>query len=98
MPHTHATVLGRRVLLDDWLGFHRDRLLATLYQMRDASGDDNGLTLEQIANVTGLDRDCVAALVQSMANEKPVLIKIAPPNVYLLTPRGVRWVEESPSQ
>lgn len=95
MPFTQSTVLGRRVLIDDWMGFHRDRLLHTLYQMRDSGGDDNGITLEQISNVTGLDRGLAAELVLWMS---PRLIRMRGPDLmWRITARGVRWAEESPA-
>ncbi len=97
MPFTHATVLGRRVLIDDWRGFHRDRLLYSLYQMREQGGASWGLGLDQIANVTGLPRERVADLVQSMTSDPPLVRMDAPREIWLITERGVRWVEESPA-
>ncbi len=97
---TQTTELGRHVRLEDWLGFNRDRMLATLYQMRDTGGDDNGMTIEQIAALTGLHVHKVYELVNSM-KEKPKLVQpIVPgvPVIWVLTPRGIRWVEESPKQ
>ncbi len=94
MPFTHATVLGRRVLLDDWRSFHRDRLLDALYQMRELG---RGLSLDQIANVTGLRRELVDDLVQSMTSNPPLIRLDVPGDVWRITDRGVRWVEESPS-
>lgn len=98
MAFTTTTVLGRRVAIEDWRGFHRDRLLMTLYQMRTAGGDDNGITYEQIASVTGLDGMLVLELVQSMkAKPKLISLRVVPhPVTVVITARGVRWVEESP--
>jgi hypothetical protein len=96
MPFTHATPLGRRVKLEDWQSFHRDRLLALLYTLRDA-GDENGLTLDQIKSATGLDATAVALLVASMVT-KPKLVESTINNTWIITSRGVRWVEESPKQ
>ncbi len=95
MPFTHSTVLGRRVLIDDWRSFHRDRLLDTLYQMLERGGESWGLSLDQIANVTGLSRELVDDLVQSMTSDQP-LIRLDG-EVWRITSRGVRWVEESPT-
>ncbi len=94
MPFTHATVLGRRVLLDDWRSFHRDRLLAALYRMRELG---TGLSLDQIANVTGRRRALVDDLVQSVTSNPPLIRLDVPGDVWRITDRGVRWVEESPS-
>ncbi len=97
MPFTHATVLGRRVLLDDWRSFHRDRLLDALYQIRELGGEPWGLSLDQIANVTGLGRELVDDLVQSMTSNPPLIRLDAQYDIWLITERGVRWVEESPA-
>ncbi len=96
MPFTHATVLGRRVLIDDWRSFHRDRLLDALYQMRELGGESFGLSLDQIANVTGLRRELVCDLVQSMTSDPPMIRLDVPGDIVRITDRGVRWVEESP--
>ena len=94
MPFTHATVLGRRVLIDDWRSFHRDRLLDALYQMRELG---RGLSLDQIANVTGLRRELADSLVHSMTSDPPLIRHDVPGAVWRITERGVRWVEESPT-
>lgn len=97
MAFTRSTSLGRHVRLDDWLSFHRDCLLETLYQMRDSGGDDNGLTLKQIASITGLDESSAYELVQSMkAQPKLIKMTLAIPFLVVITARGIRWVEESP--
>jgi len=96
MPFTRSTELGRRVIMDDWIGFHRDRLLCVLYDMRESGRDFNGLTSQQICNVTGLDQDHVAQLIHTMS-ALPGLIQFDMSlDMWLITSRGVRWVEESP--
>lgn len=94
MSFTRSTVLGRRVLLDDWIGFHRDRLLSTLYDMRDAGGDENGLSTQQICDVSGLDRTRTNELLRLL---NPKLVRLNIENKVVITERGVRWVEESPA-
>lgn len=80
------------------MSFHRDRLLSLLYTMRDAGGDDNGITLAQVSGCTGLDADHTFELVQWMRLTKPKLIDTNIHNAIVLTPRGIRWVEESPKR
>jgi hypothetical protein len=102
---TTSTDLGRRVMIDDWYGWHRDRLLATLYAMRDTGGDGNGLKIDSIGSVTGLESERVRSLVFGMRS-KPKLIELrydngkqtGEPDIVCITARGVRWVEESPNQ
>jgi len=100
VPFTRATELGRRVRLDDWRGFHRDRLLKVLYQLRELCEDGGGLTTEQISGVTGLDLVLVGELIESMTSQLRAgseLIEVeAARNVWRIAPRGVRWAEESP--
>jgi hypothetical protein len=97
MPFTQTTALGRRVPIDDWLGFHRDRLLGVLYQMRDAGGDHNGLTLQQVSDITGLKLKDALELVQRMKPRFLCASKTNMPVTVMLTKRGVRWVEERPA-
>jgi hypothetical protein len=87
---TRTTMLGRRVLVDDWRGFHRDWLLAVLYGMRDRRGDGAELSIPDISSAIGLDVSKVCELVNSM--------KATIHNGIEITPRGIRWVEESPVQ
>lgn len=95
--HTTATELGRKVKIDDWIGFHRDRLLSVLYTMRDA-GNDDGLTIEQIRGVTGLSSSQnVWDLVVKMKSLNLVETSSIN-NTTVITERGIRWVEESPKQ
>jgi len=96
MPFTHATVLGRRVLIDDWRSFHRDRLLDALYQMREL-GESCGLTLDQISSITGLRRELADSLAHSMTSDPPLVRLDAQYDIWMITDRGVRWVEESPT-
>lgn len=96
MAFTHSTNLGRRVLIEDWLGFHRDRLLGVLYITRDSNGDGSGFSIEQIAHITGLNESDAFELVRSMKT-KPKLVESTAGNLVAITERGVRWVEESPS-
>lgn len=96
MPYTHTTVLGRRVRLDDWQSFHRDRLLHALYQIGDLIEGTTGLTPEQISGITGLAPDNVTVLVQSMAKSPQTIHWETTRQVWRITPRGIRWVEESP--
>ena len=95
MPFTQATALGRKVKLDDWLGFHRDRLLATFYTLRDA-GHDDGLTMKQIESINGLSYGHVETLVRRMHEQG--LVAYLTNNNLIATERGIRWVEESPVQ
>ncbi len=98
MPYTTDTDLGRRVRLDDWRSVHRDRLLSTLYSMRDLCDDEPRLTNDQIAGVTGLDLKSVSELVESMRAKPKLIAPDARDGTlrWTITPRGIRWVEESP--
>jgi hypothetical protein len=93
------TQLGRRVAHDDTFGFHRDRLLDVLYQMRETKGDEARLSSGEIASVTGLPAQEVSALV-SVLISLDMLAPHAPSNTlntFGISDRGVRWVEESPT-
>jgi len=94
---TQRTVLGRRVRIDDWRSFHRDRLLAVLYSMRDSQAEEPELTFDQIASVTGLPRKDVPSLVTGMTRDKPKVARLTTNATVALTERGIRWVEESPT-
>lgn len=98
MPFTTSTELGRRVLIDDWMSIHRDRLLSVLYQMRDLGGDANGLTLQEVRDVSGLEIARVHDLIAVMRGSPPLVSVnlVGGPPLVTMTPRGVRWVEESP--
>jgi hypothetical protein len=101
MPFTTISNLGRRVLLDDWRGLHRDRILISLYQLRDLHGEEEsaGLTRQQVQDLTGLSSpQDTNDLLQEMTDGRPRLLRIdcGPPIRYRISPRGVRWVEESP--
>lgn len=95
MPFTQSTELGRKVKLEDWVGFHRDRVLVTLYTLRDA-GHEDGLTAAQIADITGLQVVDACMLIAEMREHELVEATIRSTNI--ITERGIRWVEESPRQ
>jgi hypothetical protein len=96
---TTNTELGRRIKINDWLSFHRDRLLNVLYSMRDL-GDESGLTSDQVRSVTGLGvSQHVDDLLQFMMEENgPKLIEVTIYGTVIITERGVRWVDESPNR
>lgn len=95
MAFTTRTDLGRTVLIGDWVGFHRDRLLKVLHAMLKLSGVAVGLTIEQISSVTGLGPDHTSELVRTVAGRS--LIRTDEKAVWLLTEAGIRWVDESPA-
>jgi hypothetical protein len=97
MAFTTETQLGRKIKIEDWISFHRDRLLSILYSMRDL-GNDDGLTIEQIRDVTGLpSSNEVWELITKMKSDELVEASSID-NTTVITERGIRWVEESPRQ
>lgn len=99
MVFTVRTELGRKVLLNDLVGFHRDQVLSVLYYMRDDHGAGVGLTIQQIADLTGLGVVEACDLI-AVLKRKPRLIEHVTPSIdtWAIAPRGVRWVEESPDR
>lgn len=97
MPFTMATELGRKVKIEDWISFHRDRLLHVLYTLRDA-GQDDGLTVEQIRDVTGLSGASQVWDLLVTMKEQNLVEASSVNNTTVITERGIRWVEESPRQ
>lgn len=93
MAYFMTTELGREVVLNDWLGFHRDRVLSVLYQMRQQGVPRPGLQLSAIASVTGLPRGDAAVLVDQMVKDG-FLDRDGP--VLRMTEKGSQWVRESP--
>jgi predicted transcriptional regulator len=92
---TTSTELGRRVSLEDWIGFHRDRLLSVLYQIQEMGEPRPGFELSMISGVTGLPRDLAAQLVTVLVDEGHLL---RDGERYRLTESGTRWVRESPDE
>jgi DNA-binding IclR family transcriptional regulator len=90
-----STELGWEVPLEDWIGFHRDRLLSVLYQMKEMGVPDPGFEVSMIEGVTGLPRghaDQLVALLQSQGYLR------RDGQTYRLTENGARWVVESPAR
>ena len=90
-----STELGREVPLEDWIGFHRDRLLSVLYQMKEMGVVDPGFEVSMIEGVTGLPSgyvDQLARLLQSQGFLR------RDGQMYRLTENGDRWVLESPGR
>ena len=98
MGHTRATPLGRSVFHDDWMGLARDQLVVELYRIRDEQGSRAGLMLVDIERVIGRSKMDALALLNQLTRHKPVLVEWILPGIYVLTERGVRWVEESPAR
>jgi hypothetical protein len=88
-----TTQLGREVSLNDWLSFHRDRILSVLFQMRQQGVPRPGFQVSMIAGVTGLAEPQARELAESLAQAQ-LLVKDG--GVYHLSEQGVRWVLESP--
>ena len=87
-----STELGRQVQLEDWIGFHRDRLLSVLYQMKELGVPNPGFEVSEIEGVTGLPRGHADQLARLLLSQG-VLERDG--NMYRLTENGVRWVLES---
>jgi DNA-binding IclR family transcriptional regulator len=90
-----TTDLGREVPLEDWIGFHRDRLLSVMAQMRGMGVPFPAFQLSMIEGVTGLPTPHANNLAQTLVREG-LLARDA--NTFRLTDAGVRWVLESPSR
>jgi hypothetical protein len=90
-----TTELGREVPLEDWVGFHRDRLLSVMCQMHAMGVRYPFYELSMIEGVTGLPRPLANSLAQLLVQEG-LLSRDA--NGFRLTDAGVRWVVESPGR
>jgi len=64
-----STELGRQVSLEDWIGFHRDRLLSVLYQMKELGVSNPGFEVSMIEGVTGLPRARAEELTRLLLSE-----------------------------
>lgn len=94
MAYFTTTELGREVQLDDWFGFHRDRLLAALYQLCRQGHPKPGFRLSMIAAVTGLEEGDARELVNRLVADDQL---VEDGGVYRLTPEGQEWVRASPA-
>ncbi len=90
-----TTELGREVPLNDWLSFHRDRILSVLFQMRQQGVPSPGFQLSMIAGVTGLAEQQARQLAAQLLIDGVVENDHS---VYRLTDVGMRWVLESPAR
>jgi DNA-binding IclR family transcriptional regulator len=90
-----STELGREVQLEDWIGFHRDRLLSVLYQMKEMGVPNPGFEVSMIEGVTGLPRAYADQLARLLLSQGYLE---GDGHMYRLTENGVRWVLESPGQ
>lgn len=90
-----TTELGREVPLNDWLSFHRDRVLSVLFQMRQQGSPEPGFQVSRIASVTGLSEQLARQLADRLVIGG-LLLKDH--DVYRLTDTGMRWVLESPAR
>ncbi len=93
-----TTELGREVPLNDWLSFHRDRILSVLFQMRQQGVSSPGFQVSMIAGVTGLSEQQARQLADQLVIEGFLLKGDGDGDgVYRLTDAGMRWVLESPA-
>ena len=90
-----STDLGREVALNDWLGFHRDRLLSTLFQLQEQGHPTPGFQVSMIGGITGL-RDQEALQLAHALVEEGLLVKDG--EVFRPTPSGLQWVRDSPAR
>jgi len=90
-----TTELGREVPLNDWLSFHRDRILSVLFQMRQQGAPSPGFQVSMIAGVTGLSEQQARQLADQLVIEGFLL---KDDGVYRFTDAGMRWVLESPAR
>jgi hypothetical protein len=90
-----STELGRDLPLEDWIGFHRDRLLSVLYQMKEMGVPDPGFDASMIEGVTGLPRAHADQLAQQLLDQG---LLARDGHTYRLTETGARWVLESPGR
>jgi DNA-binding IclR family transcriptional regulator len=95
MAYFMSTDLGREVPLEDWVGFHRDRLLSVMVQMRAMGVPYPTFQLSMIEGVTGLPTSHANNLAQTLTREG-LLERDA--NAFRLTDAGIRWVLESPGR
>ena len=93
MAYFMSTELGREVPLEDWIGFHRDRLLSVLYQMKEMGVPNPGFEVSKIEGVTGLPHGHADQLARLLLSQG---FLARDGNMYRLTENGVRWVLESP--
>jgi hypothetical protein len=90
-----STELGRQVPLEDWIGFHRDRLLSVLFQMKEMGVPDPGFEVSMIEGVTGLPRAHADQLARLLLSQG---FLSRDGQMYRLTESGARWVLESPGR
>lgn len=95
MAYFTTTELGREVQLEDWIGFHRDRLLSMMVQMRTMSTPYPAFQLSTIERITGLPSPHASNLAQTLTREG-LLARDA--NAFRLTDAGVLWVLQSPGR
>lgn len=88
-----TTELGREIAHDDWVGFHRDRLLSFFAQT------EHDLTVEQVSALTGLDADHADRLLDALSAPPALVcrsISEFDSTRWRITSQGRRWVAESP--
>jgi DNA-binding IclR family transcriptional regulator len=90
-----TTELGREVPLEDWLGFHRDRLLSVLVQMHTMGVPYPVVQLSMIEGLTGLPTAHANSLAQMLVREGRLT---RDGNAFRLTEAGSQWVHESPAR
>jgi DNA-binding IclR family transcriptional regulator len=90
-----TTELGREVPMEDWIGFHRDRLLSVLVQMRAMGVPYPAASLSMIEGVTGLPVAHANNLAQMLVREGRLSRE---GNMFRLTEAGAQWVLESPGR
>lgn len=90
-----TTELGREVPLEDWLGFHRDRLLSVLFQMYSMGVPYPAVQLSMIEGVTGLPTAHANSLAQMLVREGRLS---RDGDAFRLTEAGAQWVRESPGR
>lgn len=95
MAYFMSTELGREVPLEDWLAFHRDRLLSVLYQMKEMGVPSPGFEGSMIEGITGLPQGYADQLARQLLDQG---FLERDGNTYRLTENGARWVLESPGR
>jgi hypothetical protein len=95
MAYFVTTDLGREVAYDDWRGFHRDRILSALYQMRMLGHPAAAFEVSMITGITGLPQSQAAQLANLLLSQG---FLERDGNAYRLSDSGARWVIESPQQ
>ncbi len=89
-----TTALGGEVPLDDWLNFHRDRLLSVLFQLYQQGQPSPGFQLSMTAGVTGLEEADPEVLAENLVEDGQLVKK---GDVYKLAREGMEWVRASPA-